>query len=71
MSGGSAADGSRQLRVGPHHDQGRDRVIAGRGNDRIRARDGRQGRISCGSGRAQVIADEQDLLTSCERVTRR
>ena len=45
-------------------------MIAGRGNDRIFARDGRKDRISCGSGRDRVSADKIDVLTGCERVTR-
>ena len=73
ISGGGAADriigtaGSDRIRPG----RGRDRVIAGRGNDRILARDGRKDRISCGSGRDVVVADTEDELTSCERVSRR
>jgi hypothetical protein len=64
ISGGSGAD-----RITPGG--GADRVIAAGGNDRIRARDGRKDRISCGSGRDTVTADRIDVLTGCERVTRR
>jgi hypothetical protein len=73
ISGGSAADriygnaGADRLTPG----SGRDRVIAAGGNDRIFARDGKKDRISCGSGRDTVTADRVDVLTSCERVTRR
>lgn len=73
ISGGSADDriygnaGADRITPG----RGRDRVIAAGGNDRISARDGRRDRISCGSGRDTVTADRNDVLTSCERVTRR
>ena len=73
ISGGSGADriygnaGGDRITPG----RGQDRVIAAGGNDRISARDGRRDRISCGSGRDQVSADRNDVLTSCERVSRR
>ena len=72
ISGGAGNDriyGNRGAdRITPG--KGRDRVIAGRGNDRIFARDNRQDRISCGSGNDRVTADPQDMLTSCEQISR-
>ena len=73
ISGGTASDriygnaGADRITPG----KGRDRVIAAGGNDRIFARDGRKDRISCGSGRDTVSADRNDVLSSCERVSRR
>ena len=73
ISGGSSSDriygnsGADTITPG----RGTDRVIAAGGNDRIRARDGAKDRISCGSGTDRVTADRVDVLTSCERVTRR
>ena len=73
ISGGSGSDriygnsGSDRITPGT----GGDRVIAAGGNDRIIARDRTKDRISCGSGRDSVTADRVDVLTSCERVTRR
>jgi hypothetical protein len=73
ISGGSAGDriygnaGADRITPG----RGKDRVIAAGGNDRIFARDGKKDRISCGSGRDRVTADRKDVLTSCERVSRR
>ena len=73
ISGGTAADriygNSGADRITPG--KGHDRVIAAGGNDRIFARDGRKDRISCGSGRDTVTADRNDVLTGCERVSRR
>jgi Bacterial Ig domain/RTX calcium-binding nonapeptide repeat (4 copies)/PA domain/LVIVD repeat len=50
---------------------GRDTVVAGQGRDRVNVADGNVDRVSCGSGRDRAIADENDRLTNCERVTRR
>lgn len=73
LFGGASADrifgnaGSDRIIPG----KGRDRVIAAGGNDRINVRDGNVDRVSCGSGRDRVTADRADVLTSCERVSRR
>jgi hypothetical protein len=45
--------------------------VAGRGNDRIRARDDQSDRITCGPGRDRVLADTSDRVGSdCEVVER-
>ena len=51
---------------------GRDRVVAGRGADRIKSFDGVVDRISCGAGADVVAADLGDRLAAdCETVSRR
>ena len=63
--GGSA--GSNRLSGGPSPDV----IHAGRGNDRISARDGRLDRIACGRGRDRARLDGVDYFADrCERVRR-
>lgn len=49
---------------------GRDRIDAGAGNDAIRARDGQVDTIECGAGKDTVIADRDDRVKHCEKVSR-
>lgn len=50
---------------------GRDRVLAGGGDDRVRAQDGLRDSITCGPGRDLVNADAADALArDCEVVAR-
>ena len=71
--GNGAAD---RLFGGPGRDNlsgglGRDVLLGGPGPDRILARDGRQDRIRCGTGRDLVKADSRDNVErGCERVVR-
>jgi hemolysin type calcium-binding protein len=51
--------------------QGGDVIVAGAGNDTIRARNGHRDLISCGPGRDVVRADRADRLNGCENVVRR
>ena len=41
---------------------GKDRVIAGSGNDSINTRDGVRDVVDCGSGKDTVAADKKDVL---------
>jgi len=73
LSGGSGNDrlyggsGTDLIRGG----SGRDRIYGGSGNDRIQAKDRRQERVDCGSGRRdRVGADKEDRLRGCERIRR-
>jgi Ca2+-binding RTX toxin-like protein len=50
---------------------GRDTVNAGSGDDIVYARDNKRDTIDCGSGKDTVIADPEDRLKNCEKVTRR
>jgi hypothetical protein len=51
---------------------GRDRIVAGRGNDRIKSFDSFRDVIRCGPGRDVVAADLVDLVNrDCETVSRR
>lgn len=51
---------------------GRDKIDSGSEDDIVRARDGENDAISCGSGEDTVEADANDTVdASCERVTRR
>jgi len=47
-----------------------DVILAGAGNDQIRANDGQTDRVDCGPGRDIVWADRTDRLTHCEIVHR-
>jgi dipeptidyl aminopeptidase/acylaminoacyl peptidase len=47
-----------------------DLVVAGAGNDRVRANDGHTDRVDCGAGRDTVWADRADRLSRCEIVHR-
>jgi len=51
--------------------KGVNRYSGGSGNDTIRAANGRQEIVDCGSGRDKAIADRIDRVRGCERVTRR
>jgi hypothetical protein len=65
---GSIIEGGRgndRLRGGP----GRERISGGRGNDVIFAGKGKDV-VACGSGRDRVVAEWQDTVTRCEKVTR-
>jgi Domain of unknown function (DUF4430) len=65
---GSRIRGSRrsELIVGS---PGRDSVLAGRGNDRIRVRRGWVDRVRCGRGKDTVLAGRRDKVArDCERV---
>jgi metallophosphoesterase (TIGR03767 family) len=48
-----------------------DCVFAGRGADRVMARDGTRDRIRCGRGRDVAVVDRRDQVKNCERVKRR
>jgi metallophosphoesterase (TIGR03767 family) len=48
-----------------------DCVFAGRGADRINARDGLRDRIRCGRGRDVAHVDRRDRVKGCERVVRK
>jgi hypothetical protein len=48
--------------------KGKNRIVAGAGNDTIFAADGRREVIDCGAGRDTVTADRIDVLLHCERV---
>jgi Ca2+-binding RTX toxin-like protein len=50
---------------------GRDTIKAGSGADIVYARDDKRDTIDCGTGKDTVIADPEDRLKNCERVTRR
>ena len=51
--------------------RGPDRLLAGAGNDVVRARDGVRDRIACGPGRDLVVADRVDRIArDCELVRR-
>ena len=50
--------------------QGGDVIVAGAGNDTIRARNGHRDLIACGAGRDVVRADRVDRLSGCEVVER-
>ena len=50
---------------------GNDTVDAGSGADIVYARDDKRDTIECGSGKDTVIADPEDRLKNCEKVTRR
>jgi hypothetical protein len=68
---GETAQGTRR---GDYIDPagGRDRVLAGRGNDRIKAFDGVRDVVSCGPGVDIVAVDLGDVVGSdCETVSRR
>ncbi len=62
--------GSRRgdfIRGGP----GKDRIIAGGGNDRVTAVDRKRDRVICGSGkRDQALVDLRDRIKGCERGAR-
>ena len=47
-----------------------DDLGGGNGDDRIRAADGFAEQVRCGPGTDRVIADREDTLKGCERVTR-
>jgi hypothetical protein len=48
---------------------GRDSILAGRGNDRIRVRRGSVDRVRCGRGKDTVLAGRRDRVAAdCERV---
>jgi RTX calcium-binding nonapeptide repeat (4 copies) len=71
--GGSGNDtllggaGNDRISGGP----GSDTIAAGLGKDLVRARDGVADHVTCGPGRARVIADPQDdLAADCEVVQR-
>jgi hypothetical protein len=50
---------------------GHDVMSGGPGNDRIKARDGRRDRITCGAGNDTVTADRSDSVArNCEHVSR-
>jgi len=50
---------------------GRDTINAGSGADIVYARDDKRDTIDCGTGKDTVIADPEDRLKNCEKVTRR
>jgi uncharacterized repeat protein (TIGR01451 family) len=50
---------------------GNDTIDAGKGNDTIRARDKTRDVVRCGLGTDTVTADRVDVLTNCEKVSRR
>jgi hypothetical protein len=49
---------------------GRDRIDAGRGNDRVEAVDGTTDLVDCGRGRDTALVDRRDRVRHCERVRR-
>lgn len=59
--------GNDTLTGGP----GTDVFVAGPGNDVLNARDGRLETVNCGPGVDRVLADRNDRLIGCERITRR
>lgn len=50
---------------------GRDAIKAGRGDDTIDVRDRKRDTVDCGTGKDTVVADPEDRLKGCEKVTRR
>jgi hypothetical protein len=71
--GGAGADklyggaGNDRIAGGP----GRDFISSGPGADVINAADGDIDLVDCGAGKDRVVADRDDVLRSCERVTRK
>jgi Ca2+-binding RTX toxin-like protein len=82
LNGGAGNDvlrgeaGDDSLSGGPGNDvltggSGRDSLRGGSDRDRIRARDGRRDRVTCGTGNDTVIADRSDSVSrDCEHVAR-
>lgn len=63
----SGNSGDDRISGGP----GIDRIYGRSGNDRIDSRDGDRDVVHCGYGRDYVRADREDVLTRCERRSRR
>ena len=68
----STLAGSCEIDGTPRNDviEGTGLIVAGAGNDTIRARNGHRDTISCGPGRDTVYADRGDVLRGCEIVHR-
>jgi hypothetical protein len=58
-----------QKRDGLKGGDGPDTIRARGGNDKIRVKGGDADKVNCGKGRDRVVADEQDRLRRCERVS--
>lgn len=68
--------GNDRIKAGAGDDEidggdGRDTIDAGSGDDIVYARDDKRDTIDCGTGKDTVIADPEDRLKNCEKVTRR
>jgi UDP-N-acetylmuramyl tripeptide synthase len=50
---------------------GKNRYSAGRGDDTIRAVNGRRERVNCGPGKDRAVVDATDTAVGCETVKRR
>ncbi|HSL01336.1 MAG TPA: hypothetical protein VK869_13460 [Rubrobacteraceae bacterium] len=70
LNGGAGND---TIIAGPRHESALDTVTGGKGNDRIRVRNRPAAKdvVDCGSGFDRVRADRKDVLSGCNRVTRR
>lgn len=70
LNGGAGND---TIIAGPRNESALDTVNGGKGNDRIRVRNRPAAKdvVDCGSGFDRVRADRKDVLTNCNRVTRR
>lgn len=82
LNGTSGADqilgdgGNDRINARGGHDEidggdGRDTIKAGSGDDIVYARDNKRDTIDCGTGKDTVIADPDDRLKNCEKITRR